>query len=71
MYIEYHPSLSLSYLIKKLKGRSSRKLQIESSVLKQRYWVDIFGVLVMAVGVQVILQMKWITNSEHFHKRFN
>jgi putative transposase len=29
MHIEYRPSLSLSYLIKKLKGRSSRKLQIE------------------------------------------
>ena len=29
MHIEYRPSLSLSYLIKKLKGRSSRKLQME------------------------------------------
>ena len=38
MHIEYRPSLSLSYLIKKLKGRSSRKLQIEYPFLKQKYW---------------------------------
>ncbi len=38
MHIEYRPSLSLSYLIKKLKGRSSRKLQIEYPILKQKYW---------------------------------
>ena len=38
MHIEYRPSLSLSYLIKKLKGRSSRKLQIEYPSLKQKYW---------------------------------
>ena len=38
MHVEYCPSLSLSYLIKKLKGRSSRKLQIEYPALKQKYW---------------------------------
>ena len=38
MHVEYRPSLSLSYLVKKLKGRSSRKLQQEFPVLKQRYW---------------------------------
>lgn len=38
MHVEYRPSLSLSYLIKKLKGRSSRKLQIEYPALKQKYW---------------------------------
>lgn len=38
MHIEYRPSLRLSDLVKKLKGRSSRKLQIEFPTLKQRYW---------------------------------
>ena len=38
MLIEYRPSLSLSYLIKKLKGRSSRKLQVEYPILKHKYW---------------------------------
>ena len=38
MHIEYRPSLSLSKLIKKLKGRSSRKLQQEFPELNKRYW---------------------------------
>ncbi len=38
MHVQYRPSLSLSDLIKKLKGRSSRKLQQEFPELKQRYW---------------------------------
>ena len=38
MHIEYRPSMSLSYLIKKLKGRSSRKLQQEFPALKSKYW---------------------------------
>ncbi|GAA4112352.1 IS200/IS605-like element ISDra9 family transposase [Aquimarina addita] len=38
MHIEYRPSLSLSYLVKKLKGRSSRKLQQEFPNPKQKYW---------------------------------
>jgi putative transposase len=38
MYIEYPPSISLSMLVKKLKGKTSRLLQIEFPKLKQRYW---------------------------------
>ncbi len=38
MHIEYRPSQSLSDIIKKLKGRSSRKLQQEYPELKSRYW---------------------------------
>ncbi|MDH5368206.1 MAG: IS200/IS605 family transposase [Cyclobacteriaceae bacterium] len=38
MHIEYRPSHSISELVKKLKGRSSRKLQQEFSELKNRYW---------------------------------
>ena len=38
MHLEYRPSQSLSDLVKKLKGRSSRKLQQEFSTLKKRYW---------------------------------
>jgi putative transposase len=38
MHIEYRPSMSLSYLVKKLKGRSSRKLQQEFPMLKSKYW---------------------------------
>ena len=38
MHIDYRPSLSVSELVKKLKGRSSRKLQQEFPELKNRYW---------------------------------
>lgn len=38
MHIEYRPSSSISNLVKKLKGRSSRKLQQEFEDLKSRYW---------------------------------
>jgi len=38
VHVEYPPSLSVSNLVKKLKGRTSRLLQIEFPQLKQKYW---------------------------------
>ena len=38
MHVSYRPSRSVSELVKKLKGRSSRKLQQEFPELKKRYW---------------------------------
>ncbi len=38
MYIEYPPFLSISNLVKRLKGRSSRILQREYPELRKRYW---------------------------------
>ena len=38
MHIEYRPSLRLSDLLKRLKGRSSRLLQREYTELHKRYW---------------------------------
>ncbi|TCI84588.1 IS200/IS605 family transposase [Tenacibaculum sp. M341] len=38
MYIEYVPKQSVSYLVKQLKGRSSRKLQQEFRKLSDLYW---------------------------------
>jgi len=38
MHINYRPSQSVSDLVKRLKGRSSRKLQQEFPDLKKRYW---------------------------------
>ena len=38
MHIEYMPSQNISTIVKKLKGRSSRKLQLEFPKLKKRYW---------------------------------
>ena len=38
MHIEYAPSKSLSDLVKRLKGRTSRLLQQEFPKLEKRYW---------------------------------
>lgn len=38
MHIEYRSSQDVSTLVKLMKGRSSRKLQIEFPDLKKRYW---------------------------------
>ncbi|MDL2262079.1 IS200/IS605 family transposase [Bacteroidales bacterium OttesenSCG-928-I21] len=38
LHVEYPPSLSISVLVKKLKGRSSHHLQQEFPDLRKRYW---------------------------------
>ncbi len=38
IHIDYRPSLSISELVKKLKGRASRKLQQEFPELNKKYW---------------------------------
>ena len=38
MHVEYPARLSVSDLVKRLKGRSSRRLQDEFPILKKRYW---------------------------------
>ena len=38
MHIEYQPKHSISDIVKRLKGNSSRKLQQEFSDLQKRYW---------------------------------
>lgn len=38
IHVEYPPSLSVSVLVKKMKGRTSRLLQTEFPELKKRYW---------------------------------
>ena len=38
IHVEYRPSLSISDLVKRLKGRTSRRLQEEYPELGKRYW---------------------------------
>ena len=38
LHIEYSPSLAMSQLVKRLKGRTSRRLQEEYRELGKRYW---------------------------------
>jgi len=38
MHVDYRPSQSVSDLVKRLKGRSSRQLQQEFSAIQKCYW---------------------------------
>ena len=38
MHVNYRPSMSISDFVKKLKGRSSRRLQEEFPQLRKKYW---------------------------------
>ena len=38
MHIEYRPSKNISDIVKKLKGRSSRRIQEEYPELRKKYW---------------------------------
>ena len=45
MHIEYPPSMSMSELVKKLKGRTSHHLQQEFPELRKKYWGQHFWVV--------------------------
>ena len=59
MHIEYAPKKNISDIVKKLKGKTSRVLQMEYPRLKDRYWATlergvIFGLGAMELGAQEI-----------------
>ena len=43
MHIEYAPEKSISEIVKRLKGRTSRMLQSEYPELQQRYGANLLG----------------------------
>ena len=65
IHIEYRPSQSISNLVKRLKGRTSRRLQEEYPELSKRYWGRHFwakGYCVSTVGLdeeQIRKYVKW------------
>ena len=38
MFVEIPPHIAVSYFVQRVKGRSSRKVQMEFPALKKRYW---------------------------------
>ncbi len=38
MFLSIPPKLSLAYVMQRIKGRSSRRIQMEFSELRKRYW---------------------------------
>ena len=63
MHIEYPPKLALSDLLKRLKGRSSHKLQQEFPQLKARYWGQHFWLRVTVHGARATLPKRWFRNT--------
>ena len=59
VHIEYPPRLSVSDILKKLKGRISSLLQKDFLILKEDIGDSTFGHLVTERGVQVISQKSW------------
>lgn len=57
LHVYYPPSLSVSDIVKRLKGRCAKLLLAEYLELKHRYWGGIFGGLVMVPGAWARLPM--------------
>ena len=58
LHVSYPPKLSVSDLVKRLKGRTARLLLEEFAVLKKRYWGSTSDEPAMERGAVVILQMR-------------
>ena len=58
-HIEYAPKKSISDIIKRLTGRTSRMLQSEFPELQKRYWENTFGQSVTEFGQPAISRMQW------------
>lgn len=54
MHLEYSPKQSISEIVKRLKGNSSRKLQMEFPELQKRYWGRHFWAIGYGYGVLVM-----------------
>ena len=69
IHIEYAPKLSVSGIVKVLKGRSSRKLQQEFPSLKKRYWGNHFWASGYGVWSSGNITDKMVNNYLEHHRR--
>jgi putative transposase len=69
IHIEYAPKLSVSGIVKILKGRSSRKLQQEFPSLKKRYWGKHFWASDYGVWSSGNITDKMVNNYLEHHRR--
>jgi putative transposase len=68
MHIEYRPSSSVSDLIKRLKGRTSRRLQEEYPELSKRYWGKHFWAIGYGAWSTGNITDKMVENYLEHHK---
>lgn len=69
MHIEYAPKLNVSYIVKSLKGGSSRKLQQEFLSLKKRYWGNHFWSSGYGVWSSGVITDKMVNEYLEHHRR--
>ncbi len=69
IHIEYPPSRSISVIVKKLKGRTSRKLQQEYPQLQKRYWGKHFWAIGYGVWSTGNITEKMIEEYLKHHKQ--
>ena len=68
MHIEYPPKLSISDIVKRLKGRSSRILQMEFPHLKKRYWGKHFWAIGYGVWSTGVITDEMVQEYLEHHK---
>ena len=68
MHIEYPPRLSVSDIVKRLKGRSSRILQMEYPHLKKRYWGKHFWAIGYGVWSTGVITDEMVQEYLEHHK---
>ncbi len=69
MHIEYRPSQSISELVRRLKGRSSRKLQQEFPELGKRYWGRHFWAIGFGCWSTGNITDKMVNEYLEYHRR--
>ncbi len=71
MHIEYRPSQNISGVVKKLKGRSSRKLQEKFPELGKRYWGRHFWAIGFGCWSTGNITDKMVNEYLEHHKKSN
>ncbi len=68
MHIDYPPKLSVSDIVKRLKGRSSRILQMEFPHIKKRYWGKHFWAIGYGVWSTGVITDEMVQEYLEHHK---
>ena len=68
MHIEYPASVSISLLLKKLKGRTSHHLQLEFPTLRKQYWGRHFWAIGYGVWSSGVVSDKMVQDYLEHHR---
>jgi putative transposase len=68
MHIEYPPKISVSDIVKRMKGRTSRILQMEFPHLKKRYWGKHFWAIGYGVWSTGVITDEMVQEYLEHHK---